>query len=73
MTRVVPLRPAAAAGRLFARTFPPLWDGASVGRVLALCVRVAEAVPCFELRFRRDGSAVRAARAALVDSPGGGR
>jgi hypothetical protein len=73
VTRVVPLRPAEAAGRLFARTFPPPWDGPSVERVLALSVRVAETVPCFELRFRRDGSAVRAARAALVDSPGGGR
>jgi hypothetical protein len=33
-----------------------------VPRVLALCARVAETVPCYALRFRRDASAVAAIR-----------
>ena len=64
-TRAVALSRPAGAARLFARTFPPPWDRKAVERVLALCDRVAAAVPCYELRFRRDRSAVAAAREVM--------
>ncbi len=64
-TRAVALSRPAGAARLFARTFPPPWERRSVERVLLLCDRVAEAFPCYELRFRRDASAVAAARAVM--------
>lgn len=64
-TRVRPLGAAEAAALLMARSFPPPWDARGLGRALELCGRVAERVPCFELRFRPDRSAVAAALAAL--------
>jgi hypothetical protein len=57
----VALASGAAAARLYARSFPPPWDSRGVSRVLALAARTAASVPCFELRFRRDRSAVAAA------------
>jgi hypothetical protein len=54
-----------AAARIFARTFPPLWDPVGVARVLAACALAASTVPVFELRFRKDRSAVEAVRRAL--------
>jgi hypothetical protein len=64
-TAVAPLRPAAAAARLFARTFPPLWDRGAIARVLGACAAAVREVPCFELRFRPDLSAVEAVEGAL--------
>lgn len=58
--RIETLAPAQAAARLFARSFPPPWDPAAVGRVLGTCARVAESVPCFSLGFRPDRTAVEA-------------
>jgi hypothetical protein len=58
-------RPQAAA-RLFARSFPPLWDRAGVGAVLAASEEATARVPCYELRFRPDRSAV----AAVLDTLG---
>lgn len=54
-----------AAARLFARTFPPLWDAEGTASVLAACGRIALTVPVFELRFRKDRSALAAVREAL--------
>ena len=54
-----------AAARLFARTFPPLWDAEGTASVLAACGRVALTVPVFELRFRKDRSALAAVLEAL--------
>lgn len=59
--RLRPLTAAEAAARLFARTFPPLWDRGAVRRMLATCGRLAAAVPCVEFGFRPDASAVPAA------------
>lgn len=56
---------AAAAALLFARSFVPPWDAFAIGRALELCGRVAERVPCFELRFRPDRSAIDVVREAL--------
>jgi hypothetical protein len=63
---VTPMKAAEAAAELFARSFPPPWEAAGIARVLALCARVAEKVPCARLRFRPDSSAVAAVRAALA-------
>jgi hypothetical protein len=37
-----------------------------VAAVLGACGRVVQAVPSFELRFRKDASALRAVEAALA-------
>ena len=55
-----PLPAPQAAAQLFARSFPPLWKGAAVQAVLRACSSVAESVPCYELGFRPDKSAVTA-------------
>jgi hypothetical protein len=57
-----PLAPAAAAAQLMARAFPPPWDATGVGRALDLCGKAASSVPCFELSFRPDRSAIDAVR-----------
>jgi hypothetical protein len=54
-----------AVARIFARTFPPLWDARGVQGVLAACGLAAATVPVFELRFRKDRSALEAVRQAL--------
>lgn len=54
-----------AAARLFALTFPPLWEREGLARVLDACAEVAARVPCHVLRFRKDASALEAVRAAL--------
>jgi hypothetical protein len=60
------LAAAEAASHLLARGFPPPWDARAWRRALDLCARVAESVPCYELAFRPDASAVDAVRAALA-------
>ena len=57
---------AATAAGLFARSFPPMWDGASVARVLEACMRVTSQLPSYDLEFRPDRSAVH----AVLHSPG---
>jgi len=54
-----------APARLFSLSFPPVWDEAGVASVLAACGRVAEAVPTFELRFKKDTSVLEAVEGAL--------
>jgi hypothetical protein len=54
------LKESEAAALLLARSFVPPWDALAVGRALELSARVARAVPCFELEFRPDRSAVDA-------------
>jgi len=63
--RIRRLAPAAAAARLFARSFPPPWDRAAVASVLATCVKVARVVPCFSFAFRPQAAAVAAVEAAV--------
>ncbi len=54
-----------AAGQLFARSFPPLWRHETVAKVLEMCGTIAERLPCYELRFRPDHTAVDAVLAAV--------
>jgi hypothetical protein len=61
---VVPIDGGAAA-RLFALTFPPLWEAQGVARALDVCGRVVEQAPCYELHFRKDRTALLAVREAL--------
>jgi hypothetical protein len=65
-TAVRRLPEAEAAARLLARSFPPPWDRGALASVLAACGRVAAAVPCYELAFRPDASAVTAVLEALA-------
>jgi hypothetical protein len=60
------LAPAAAAAQLMARAFPPPWDATGIGRALELCGKAASSVPCFELSFRPDRSAIEAVRERLA-------
>lgn len=55
---------AAAAGELFARCFPPPWDPRGIATALRACDRLASRVPCFDLGFRPDASALAAVEAA---------
>jgi hypothetical protein len=64
-TKVVPVDVPQSAARLFARTFPPLWDRDAIDKVLEACAAAATAVPSFELRFRPDASAVEAVEDVL--------
>jgi hypothetical protein len=65
-TAVRRLQVAEGAALLMARSFPPPWDAPALGRALELCGRAAERVPCYELRFAPDRSAVEAALGATL-------
>jgi hypothetical protein len=43
-----------AGAMLFARSFPPLWDGAHLAAALELCGRVSASIPCADLGFVPD-------------------
>jgi hypothetical protein len=66
---LLPLGPAEAAARLMARAFPPPWDARGVAGALEACARIAAGTPAYELRFRRDASAVSVVREALARGP----
>jgi hypothetical protein len=57
---------AEAAALLLARAFPPPWDALVMGRALELCGRAAARVPCLELAFAPDRTAVDVVRQLLV-------
>jgi hypothetical protein len=69
-TRVRPLAVTQVAARLFAQSFPPVWEGEGTACALEAAARVAEGVPGYVLRFRPDRSAVRAALGVLAGSHG---
>ncbi len=55
---VTPLPPAQAAAMLLARTFSPLWDADKVSFSLSFLEELSQAIPCQELGFLPDSSAV---------------
>jgi hypothetical protein len=59
LNRLEALPAAATAAQLFTRTFPPMWEPATVERVLSTCARLAEAIPCRSLEFQRDESVIQ--------------
>ena len=65
-SEAVRLHPAEAAARLFTRTFPPIWDREVTTAVVDACGDVAERIPAFLLRFRKDATAIEAARRAAA-------
>jgi hypothetical protein len=65
-TRVRALPAGRAGAGLFARCFPPLWEAEGVGTVLQTCARLLSSIPCYEIGFRADGSAVRAVDEVLA-------
>jgi hypothetical protein len=69
VTRFLPLSAAAASARLFTRGFPPPWDARGLERALAVCERVAAAVPCHRFAFRKDRTAVEAVLALTAADP----
>ncbi|MEO8358664.1 MAG: hypothetical protein ABI672_01430 [Vicinamibacteria bacterium] len=68
VSEAVRLHPAEAAARLFTRTFPPIWDRDVTARVVNTCGDIAERVPAFLLRFRKDETAIAAARRASASA-----
>ncbi len=64
-TRLVPLPEIQVAARLFAQSFPPIWEAEGTARALETAAMVAKEVPGYILRFQPDRSAVRAALALL--------
>jgi hypothetical protein len=54
----VPQRGAQAGAMLLTRSFPPLWDRQGMQYTLGLCHRVTKEIPCYELGFVPDQSAV---------------
>ena len=65
-SEAAPLHPAEAAARLLTRTFPPIWDGLVMERVVRACAEVTERIPAFVLRFRKDETAIAEARRAAA-------
>jgi hypothetical protein len=59
------LPPPDAAARLFARTFPPLWDTRAAQATLRTCSEIAESIPCYDFGFRPDKSAVSCVQCLL--------
>jgi hypothetical protein len=55
-----PVPAAESAARLFARTFPPLWDKRAVEAMVGTCAAIAGTIPCFDFGFRPDRSAMAA-------------
>lgn len=53
-----PLRPAAAAAVVLAKSFPPLWDPERMDKTLATLGRVCQQLPCGWLTVPRDARAV---------------
>jgi hypothetical protein len=66
VSEAVRLHPAEAAARLFSRTFPPIWDRDRTQTVVNACGIVTERAPAFLLRFRKDETAIKAARDAAA-------
>jgi len=60
-TRVRSFPVAQVAARLFAQSFPPVWEAAGTAKALETAALVASEVPGFMLRFRPDRSVVQAA------------
>lgn len=63
------LDPSGLASRLLAFTFPPPWEGPGLLAVLRSCERLAAAVPCYELSFRNDRSAVDVVQRLIAAGP----
>jgi hypothetical protein len=64
-TRLVPIPVVQVVARLFAQSFPPLWEAEGTARALKTAAMVAREVPGYVLSFRPDRSAVRAALGIL--------
>ena len=64
-TRLGPLPVVQVAARLFAQSFPPVWEDAGTACALETAATVAQEVPGYLLRFRPDRSAVRTALGIL--------
>ena len=55
---LAPQRPSDAVGRLFAACFPPFYSAEALGFTLSFLGEIVKAVPCYELGFIPDESAI---------------
>ncbi len=62
VNRVTPLTPAQAAAALLVRAFPALWSTPAMDFTLAFLDELCQAIPCYELGFVPDQSAVEYVR-----------
>jgi hypothetical protein len=61
----VPRKGAEAVSMLLTRSFPPLWDKEGINYTLSLLDRIAIKLPCFELEFVPDKSALEFIRSSI--------
>ncbi len=59
-----------ATSLLIARAFFPIWDARVVGRVVETSADIVSTVPCYELGFRPDASAIDSVLRVLGDGRG---
>lgn len=65
--QLIPLSPEQAQRQLLTSAWLPLWDRrGGVAQTMSLCRELARAVPCYRLRFRRDGDVIQLVRAAAM-------
>ena len=62
---IVPRKGAEAVSMLLTRSFPPLWDKEGINYTLSLLDRMAIRLPCFELEFVPDKSALEFIRSYI--------
>lgn len=62
---VTPIRGAAAAAELIARSFPPVWSAGGMGFSLGLAAELVAAAPCFRMGFTPDRGVLELMRCAV--------
>lgn len=60
--RAIPLRPAAAAAQLLARSFVPLWDRGGMEQAVETLAQVCRGVACYRLEFAPDSRVLQLIR-----------
>ncbi|OGQ05659.1 MAG: hypothetical protein A2W61_00695 [Deltaproteobacteria bacterium RIFCSPLOWO2_01_44_7] len=55
---ITPINPATAAAKVFAMSFPVLWNLSKRNHALDMASQIATDIPCYEFTFLPDGSAV---------------
>jgi hypothetical protein len=65
--QIIPLSAAQAEREIMTSAWLPLWDRAGgLAETMRLCRELVRSVPCYQLRFRRDGDVIELVRAAAA-------
>lgn len=56
--QLTPVSPTFAAAKIFAMSFPVLWDKEKMGHALSVASKIAQEIPAFEFAFLPDPSAI---------------